>query len=451
MSCYCILALCIVLSALLADVVGGAGSAEWPNRDLLGRASSAADIRSTATTTDWAATHRPTSGASRSFPVLPKRLLVAYPGWGACGPEVEQAVLNGVNVVAWSFGVLVATPAGQASIQLQPNLHCVRRIVERTAKAGVLHLLSFGGWGTRHPDDFLSGAAYYDAWLSLVWGHRRAGGGPLFDGFDWDFEGADDKAAAANIFSPETLDIMGHMSTLAKADGFLVSIAPAQSYLGPPRPPPAPSFNRSLLLEDAAWEHEFAEEQGAAYVRPFFGYHGANCYAYLLAAHGGWRTFDFVSVQLYESFSLFGYTVQVEGMPVADALVSTVSSYIGGWEVDFSLDPDTRVARLGKRRLRVPAERLVVGLLAVGGNPGAALPATTPPYAKTFTLLPNAAPDNPLQQAYDVLRAAGSTPRGFMYWCIAQEANATDPYYMSRGLAAVLASDSSAAHAGSPP
>lgn len=294
--------------------------------------------------------------------------------------------LTASPVVAWSFGVLVATPAGQASIQLQPNLHCVRRIVERTAKAGVLHLLSFGGWGTRHPDDFLSGAAYYDAWLSLVWGHRRAGGGPLFDGFDWDFEGADDKAAAANIFSPETLDIMGHMSTLAKADGFLVSIAPAQSYLGPPRPPPAPSFNRSLLLEDAAWEHEFAEEQGAAYVRPFFGYHGANCYAYLLvrtldssrerlpsgagtlpaesnpestnnappdlyaqAAHGGWRTFDFVSVQLYESFSLFGYTVQVcpspGHFPAADRERNALLFMSGRLCLYISVEPEGGVVR----------------------------------------------------------------------------------------------------------
>jgi len=246
---------------------------------------------------------------------LPSRLVVAYPNWGACGSQVEQAVQNGVNVVAWSFGVLSSThnPVRSADITVQPDLTCVRNVVERTTQLGrpVIHLLSFGGWGTQHPEDTFSGEAYYESWIRLVWGHPRSDGSPLFDGLDWDFEGADDKSARTNTFSVETLDIMGTMSTLAKRDGFLVSMAPAQSYLDYG----SANFSRSLLFEDAEWEAEFAAEQGEGYRRPFFGYHGRNCYAYLLAACGGWHTFDFVSLQLYESFSRFGYSVQVRTTP----------------------------------------------------------------------------------------------------------------------------------------
>lgn len=133
----------------------------------------------------------------------------------------------------------------------------------------------------------------------------------------------------------------------------------------------------------------------------------------------------------------------MQSVPVADALVSTVLSYLDGWEVDFSTDPDTRAARHGKQRVQVPAERLVVGLLATSGDPHRSLPATEPPYAKTFTLLPAATPDNPVMEAYTRLERAGAAPRGFMYWSIAGEAASESPFYMSTGLAAVLATNNS--------
>lgn len=88
-----------------------------------------------------------------------------------------------------------------------------------------------------------------------------------------------------------------------------MSLAPAESYLDA-RSPHGRSYSRSLLLDDDAWEEEFAREQGSSYTRPYFGYHGRNCWAYLVEAYG-WEAFDFVSVQFYESYSHFAYDVQV--------------------------------------------------------------------------------------------------------------------------------------------
>ena len=54
-----------------------------------------------------------------------------------------------------------------------------------------------------------------------------------FDGFDWDIEGNDDMNSKYNVFTTECLDLMGEMSQLAKKDGYIVAMAPAESYLDP--------------------------------------------------------------------------------------------------------------------------------------------------------------------------------------------------------------------------
>mmetsp|Transcript_32153 Transcript_32153/g.91214 ORF Transcript_32153/g.91214 Transcript_32153/m.91214 type:complete len:439 (+) Transcript_32153:256-1572(+) len=365
---------------------------------------------------------------------LPERLLVAYPGWSACGPPVEQAILNGVNVVMWSFGDLRRGPDGAASVVVHPDAACIRRVAD--AHSGVIHMLSFGGWNSPHPDDSIPPEAYYEAWKR--WNqspeHARSDGSPLFDGFDWDLEGNDDPSSPTNAFSVETLDIMGRMSVLAKGDGYMVSLAPAESYLDPRS---GASFSRSLLLDDAAWEEEFRQEKGPAYVRPVFGYHGRNCWAYLLAQYG-WAAFDFVSVQFYESYTHFGYDVQVAGLSVSEAIQRASQPYFDGWEVDFSADDDPRVSRLGRRRIVVPPRRFVFGLIALHGDPLQHLPAARPPYPKVFTLLPAGEPGNAVAEAFEALRRGGRGPRGAMYWCVAEEVDSSAPFYMSSGLAAVL-------------
>jgi len=54
-----------------------------------------------------------------------------------------------------------------------------------------------------------------------------------FDGIDWDIEGNDDEASVYNTFSWPCLDLMGQFSVLAKRAGYIVAMAPAESYLDP--------------------------------------------------------------------------------------------------------------------------------------------------------------------------------------------------------------------------
>ena len=40
-----------------------------------------------------------------------------------------------------------------------------------------------------------------------------------FDGFDWDLEGNDDGKGHGNVFSTETMELVGQLSVAAKRDG----------------------------------------------------------------------------------------------------------------------------------------------------------------------------------------------------------------------------------------
>lgn len=48
-----------------------------------------------------------------------------------------------------------------------------------------------------------------------------------------DIEGNDDLSSPNNRFTEACLCLMGEMSQLGKADGYVVSMAPAESYLDP--------------------------------------------------------------------------------------------------------------------------------------------------------------------------------------------------------------------------
>ena len=186
-----------------------------------------------------------------------------------------------------------------------PNMDCVANISLFLAhkKIPTLHLISVGGWNAPHPDTELGAREVWAAWKEWNSGHvaRASIGFNGFDGIDWDLEGNDDKRDPGNVFSVDTLDLMGRVSQLAKQDGFLVGIAPAESYLDVT----TPAFDLSLLHTHPEWEGVVE-----------FGYHGRNCYAYVLAHYdqtqagaGTIPTFDFVSVQLYESYSHANYAI----------------------------------------------------------------------------------------------------------------------------------------------
>ena len=65
---------------------------------------------------------------------------------------------------------------------------------------------------------------------------------------------------------------MGRLSQLAKSAGYLVAMAPAESYLDP-----------TTHLFDLTLTHTYPEWEA---LQPDFRYHGHNTYAYLLARYG---------------------------------------------------------------------------------------------------------------------------------------------------------------------
>jgi hypothetical protein len=88
-------------------------------------------------------------------------------------------------------------------------------------------------------------------------------------------------------------------------------------------------------------------------------------------------TFDFVSIQLYESYTHAVYNVSVLGTPPAEYVVSFVQQVLAGWEVDFSAlspppphhapaagsspSPGHISSPSGKGKMLIPASQLVIG------------------------------------------------------------------------------------------
>ena len=87
-----------------------------------------------------------------------------------------------------------------------------------------------------------------------------------------DVEGNDDFHSPFNTFTPQCIHLMGLLSQLAKRAGYLVAMAPAESYLDP-----------TTELFDLTLTHTYPEWDR---LQPDFRYHGHNTYAYLLARYG---------------------------------------------------------------------------------------------------------------------------------------------------------------------
>lgn len=256
-------------------------------------------------------------------------------------------------------------------------------------KLPTVHLISIGGWNAPHPDTTNSAEAVYANWIE--WNNG------LFDGFDWDVEGNDDISSPYNHFTPECLDLMGKMSQLAKADGYIVSMAPAESYFDPT----TSQFDHFLTHNYPEWET----------LQPNFHYHGHNTYSYLLYAYGttivstdpaiiSVATFDFVSIQLYESYTHAVYNVSVLNTPPEEYIQSYVTSVLNGWNISFPKDNYTI-----QSQVILSQSQLVIGL-ANGWADG----------SKSLLVWPEQ-----VEIAYEKLKSKGTAPRGFMFWDIADE------------------------------
>jgi hypothetical protein len=202
-------------------------------------------------------------------------------------------------------------------------------------------------------------------------------------------------------------------------------MAPAESYLDPT----TSLFDRSLLHTYPEWDD---------IIKPPFAYHGRNCYAYILSRFSktilGRRrtetqteteteedcstvdTFDFVTVQLYEGYSRALYNISIEKkMSSTEFLDSFVKKMEEGWDVDFAADSDLQWP---KSRVRVPREKLVIGLANGWAGDG------------KFLFVP---PEE-IAPAFDGL--AGETPRGAAFWCIQEEGK--NNVWMAAGLNSFL-------------
>ena len=260
-----------------------------------------------------------------------------------------------------------------------------------------VHLISVGGWNGPHPSTANSAAAMFAAFDT--W-NRKTTGQPLFDGLDWDIEGNDNVTSPYNHFTAAELALMGGLSQRAKRAGYVVSLVPAESYLDAS----LPDFSLSLLLDYPEWRK----------LQPDFTYHGRNCYAALLAGYGLTATesdvggevfiptFDFVTVQLYESYSHARYNLTVLNQSWPSYVAEMVRAYDAGWKVGFESEP---TVGLPSSLVSVPPPRLVVGL-ANGWAPG----------EKSLLILPEQ-----LREGQAELDRQGLALRGYAFWDIADE------------------------------
>jgi hypothetical protein len=299
--------------------------------------------------------------------MLPRKIILGYCNWSQADEQVLTAVRNGVNVIVWFSVNISKNKEGKCVIDgAVPDLDKVAALATTMREEGkeVTHLMSIGGWNSPHPDTAFSSKVMFETLDK--WNKHTASTNdwPGFDGFDWDVEGNDDFDSPHNEFSVQCLDTMGELSQLLKRGGYVVAMAPAESYLDPT----TNEFSRSLRHNHPEWEH----------VQPSFFYRGRNTYAYLLSRYGrttidGDRssgdggcvdTFDFVTLQLYEGFSHGKWKIRYaderdDRMSPAAYVHGLVQSMQRGWHVDFSSEPSVGYA---SHTVAVPAAKLVIGL-----------------------------------------------------------------------------------------
>jgi beta-glucosidase len=187
-------------------------------------------------------------------------------------------------------------------------------------------------------------------------------------------------------------------------------MAPPQSYMNFDNS----HFSRyvNLTEPDRAWHSEFH-------------YFGANVYSYLLARYGDFV--DFISMQLYESYSLAAMAVYHENISPENYLVSYIQDLVikrqSKYLVDFSTDAQLNMP---DQFVHLPLSKLVIGL-ANGWATGST-------NEKHIYISPEQ-----VETAYKSLKKSTDgdiTPRGFMFWTIEEEG--TNNVYLARGLRKVL-------------
>eukprot|EP00808_Paulinella_micropora_P019717 g69830.t1 len=317
--------------------------------------------------------------------------------------SLVQSGRNGINVFNWFSIVLFFNQSiNKSYVESGSNLNftCIARVVNelerlRDSIGPTAHLVTVGGWNAPHPD---SQASVTEAWASFKeWNEQNkaqfAFGG--FQGIDWDLEGNDDLSSPLNLFTVAQLDWVGQFSQLAKSEGYIVTMVPAQSYLDVDQG----LWSRNLTLSPS-WQ-------------PSFHYAGANSYAYWLSRYGRTEqdgvwvdTFDLVDVQLYETFSRASHLVVDDGMPAHIYLQSLVMSMALGYTLDFASDPELNYNTTGF--IQVPPQKLTIGVTNY----------YTGQTNRNYWFTPT-----DLQTVYQNLQRAGIQLRAFMFFHANAEGN----------------------------
>lgn len=358
--------------------------------------------------------------------VLPEKIIVGYANWQQCDDKIIQAAKDGVNTIIWfSIDLLHNYTTGTPYINRGPDPDCVAKTAKtlRNLKLETIHLISIGGWNSLHPDTANTAEQIFIEWKR--WNNEVIAKSQLgffgYDGIDWDIEGTDDVPNERNHFKVETLDLMGELSQLMKQDGFIVAMAPAESYLDPT----TSIFDRSLRHTYAEWDP----------IIPNFSYRGRNTYSYLLSRYAttvvgsnenGLKitepTFDFITIQLYEGYSHCLYNTSILEQPASEYIQNIVQDFERGWNVEFSSDPEIL---WNTARVHVPSSKLVIGLANGWAD-------------NTKFLLLNS---TEVELGYKYLHKMGQSPKGFAFWNIKDEGSIThkgDVLWLAKDLNNIL-------------
>lgn len=357
---------------------------------------------------------------------LPEKIIVGYANWNQCDDKIIQAAKNGVNTIIWfSIDLLHNYTSGQAYINRGPDPDCVAGVAKtlKDLQLETIHLISVGGWNSLHPDATNTAEQIFTEWKR--WNNEVVARSQLnffgYDGIDWDIEGTDDVSNERNHFKTETLDLMGQLSQLMKQDGYIVAMAPAESYLDPT----TSVFDRSLRHTYSEWDP----------IVPNFSYRGRNTYGYLLSRYGTTtvgmnqnglevteQTFDFITIQLYEGYSHCLYNTSILNQPASEYIQNIVQNFHRGWIVEFSADTEIL---WNTTRIQVPAERLVIGLANAWAD------------NSKFLLLNS----TEVGLGYKYLNEMGQAPKGFGFWNIQDEGLITpagDVLFLAKDLNSIL-------------
>lgn len=337
---------------------------------------------------------------------LPAKVIVGYAT--QCNEQVVTAVKEGVNVVVWAFYNLSPTHVASSSVSSSLDLKCIQEMIHQLDEIGfddTVHLVSMGGWNGPHLDPyFVTAQQWYGAWKALV--------GNVFHGLDVDLEGNDKIDSPWNYFSWSELDMMGEIFQLAKQDGYLVTLAPPQSYLDIQ----SSKFSRYVNLTDPT--RSWGDKD--------FSYFGQNVYAYWLAKYGDY--IDLVMVQFYESWSRASMEIFGDDLFTPENyLTQYVWDLNGGhpsqsFFVDFASDSQ---ADLPSQNVPFPISKLVWGFAN-----GWAWNSSRIDHKHVYF------PPECINAGYQNLWDWMLEPRGLMFWNIAQEGEAG--IHFAKGLNEVL-------------